>query len=47
MADSTTNNSETASRNLPAGDYVMAVTDFNLFSAAGGNSNACFTLTVR
>lgn len=47
VADSTTNNSETASRSLPAGDYVMAVTDFNLFSAAGGNSNACFTLTVR
>ncbi len=47
VADSTTNNSETASRNLAAGDYVMAVTDFNLFSATGGNSNACFTLTVR
>lgn len=48
VAESTDINSETITRNLPAGDYVMAVTDFNLFSATGtNNSNACFTLTVR
>lgn len=47
VADGTVNNSETATRSLPAGDYVLAVTDFNLFSNSGGNSNACFTLTVR
>lgn len=47
VANGEVNNSETATRNLPAGDYVMAVTDFNLFSDRNANSNACFTLTVR
>lgn len=47
VANGETVNSETATRNLPAGDYVLAVTDFNLFSTSGANNNACFTLTVR
>jgi hypothetical protein len=33
-------NVETASIDLPAGDYVMAITEFNL-------SNSCFSLTVN
>lgn len=47
IADGAVNNSESATLSLPAGDYVLAVTDFNLFSASGANTNACFTLTVR
>ena len=47
VADGAVNNSESATLSLPAGDYVLAVTDFNLFSATGANNNACFTLTVR
>jgi hypothetical protein len=43
-------NVETASTSLPAGDYVLAITDFNLFSPASGsglNSNSCFSLTIQ
>ncbi len=47
VAESEVPNSETVTRNLPAGEYVVAVTDFNLFNANGGNNNACFSLTVR
>jgi len=42
-------NSETATWNLPAGDYVLAITDFRLFrpTSSGGNTSACFSLTVQ
>ncbi|MES2425216.1 MAG: hypothetical protein V4562_12355 [Pseudomonadota bacterium] len=43
-ADSNTANSETFTRTLPAGDYVLAVTDFNLSNAAA--SSPCFTVRV-
>ena len=43
-------NVETASISLPAGDYVLAITDFNLYVPASGsglNSNTCFSLTIQ
>lgn len=48
-ANGTVSNSETANWNLPAGDYVLAITDFRLFrpTSSGGNTSACFSLTVQ
>ena len=48
-ANGTNPNSESASGVLPAGDYVLVVTDFNLSkaSSAGGNTSACFTVTIQ
>lgn len=48
-ANEIVSNSETATWNLPAGDYVLAITDFRLFrpTSSGGNTNACFSLTVQ
>lgn len=48
-ANGTNPNSESASGVLPAGDYVLVVTDFNLAKSAstGGNTNACFTVTIQ
>ena len=43
-------NVETASTSLPAGNYVLAITDFNLSSPAAGsglNSSSCFSLTIQ
>jgi hypothetical protein len=43
-------NVETASASLPAGDYVLAITDFNLSTPASGsglNSTSCFSLTIQ
>ncbi len=51
QANGEVRNVETASVNLTAGDYVMVVTDFNLYvpPTAGGavNSASCFTLTIQ
>ncbi|HQS31889.1 MAG: hypothetical protein B7X59_02045 [Polaromonas sp. 39-63-203] len=48
-ANGTNPNSESASGVLPAGDYVLVVTDFNLAksASAGGNTRACFTVTIQ
>ena len=48
-ANGTTLNSEVASGVLPAGDYVLVVTDFKLSksSSSGGNTAACFTVTIQ
>ena len=48
-ANGTTPNSEVASGVLPAGDYVLVVTDFKLSksSSSGGNTAACFTVTIQ
>jgi hypothetical protein len=48
-ANGTNANSESASGVLPAGDYVLVVTDFNLAksASAGGNTRACFTVTIQ
>jgi len=46
-ANGTNPNSESASGVLPAGDYVLVVTDFNLAKSAGGNTRACFTVTIQ
>lgn len=43
-------NAETAATNLPAGDYVLAITDFNLSGSVSGsalNTASCFGLTVQ
>ena len=48
-ANGIVSNSETATWSLPAGDYVLAITDFRLFrpTSSGGNTSACFSLTVQ
>lgn len=41
---------EVASSNLAAGEYVMVITDYNLYSAPDRsrlNSSSCFTLTIQ
>ncbi len=47
----TTISSESATTSLGAGDYVIAITDYNLYAPAttGGplNTRSCFTLTVQ
>lgn len=45
-ASGTAQNTETAAINLPAGDYVLALTDFKLLASSGGNSRSCFNLSV-
>ena len=48
QAKSDVRNAETITASLPAGDYVLALTDYNL-SASGSPVNAtnCFSITVR
>jgi hypothetical protein len=43
-AEGTTANSETITRTLPAGDYVLVVSDFNLSNSGAGSP--CFTVRV-
>ena len=43
-------NAETVTASLPAGDYVLALTDYNQYSPASGspaNTPSCFSLTVQ
>jgi hypothetical protein len=50
LSNGTDRNFETASTSLPAGDYVLAITDFFLSSAPSRsalNSSSCFNLTVQ
>jgi hypothetical protein len=50
QSNSTTPNVESVSTSLPAGDYVLAITDFNLSSPPSRsalNTSSCFGLTVQ
>jgi hypothetical protein len=50
QSDGIARNVETSSTSLPAGDYVIAITDFNLSKSLSGsalNTSSCFSLTVQ
>ena len=50
QAKSDVRNAETITASLPAGDYVLAITDYNQYSPASGspaNTPSCFSLTVQ
>ena len=41
-------NTETVNASVPAGDYVLAITDYNLpASGSSVNANSCFNLTIQ
>ena len=50
QANGDVQNAETITTSLPAGDYVLALTDYNQYSPASGspaNTPSCFNLTVQ
>ena len=48
QANGDVRNTETVNASVPAGDYVLAITDYNLpASGSSVNANSCFSLTIQ
>lgn len=50
QANGNVRNTETVNASVPAGDYVLAITDYNQYlptSGSGVNTTSCFSLTVQ